>query len=123
MDEPASRGVRDSLERLLLAALGAFSLTAERIDELAARLAERGGITRDEARETIQDVAFRWRGDALRLGERTGSSLEGLFRELGLVTRRDVDELELRLAQLEHRLRLLEGGPRPLPPLSAETSP
>jgi polyhydroxyalkanoate synthesis regulator phasin len=122
MDEPASRGVRDSLERLLLAALGAFSLTADRIDELADRLAERGGITRDEARETIQEVAFRWRGDVLRIGERTGSSLEGLFRELGLVTGKDVDELELRLAQLEHRLRLLESGPRalPTPPASAE---
>jgi BMFP domain-containing protein YqiC len=27
---------------------------------------------------------------------------------LGLVTREDWDELELRIAQLEHRLRLLE---------------
>jgi len=116
MDERASHGLglRESAERLLLAALGAASLTAERVDELADRLAERGGITRDEARETIQELAFRWRGDATRLGERTGANLEGLFRELGLVTRRDVDELELRLAQLEHRLRLLEGGPRPV---------
>jgi len=34
--------------------------------------------------------------------------LAGLFRELGLVTRSEVEELELRVAQLEHRLRLLE---------------
>lgn len=115
MDEPGSRGLRDGAERLLLAALGAASLTAERIDELAARLAERGGISRDEARETIQELAFRWRGDATRLGERTGAGLEGIFRELGLVARRDFEELELRLAQVEHRLRLLEGGPRALP--------
>jgi BMFP domain-containing protein YqiC len=31
-----------------------------------------------------------------------------VFRELGLVTRREVEELELRVAQLEHRLRLVE---------------
>jgi polyhydroxyalkanoate synthesis regulator phasin len=31
-----------------------------------------------------------------------------LAHELGLVTRADWDELELRVAQLEHRLRLLE---------------
>jgi hypothetical protein len=37
--------------------------------------------------------------------------LERTFRELGLVSRRDFEDLELRLAQLEHRLRLLEGEP------------
>jgi BMFP domain-containing protein YqiC len=31
------------------------------------------------------------------------------------VTRDELDELELRVAQLEHRLKLLE-GPRDLPP-------
>jgi BMFP domain-containing protein YqiC len=34
--------------------------------------------------------------------------MAGLFHELGLVTRDELEELELRVAQLEHRLRLLE---------------
>ena len=34
--------------------------------------------------------------------------LNALFYELGLITRDDWDELDLRVAQLEHRLRLLE---------------
>ena len=34
--------------------------------------------------------------------------MQDLARELGLVTREEWDELELRVAQLEHRLRLLE---------------
>jgi BMFP domain-containing protein YqiC len=33
-----------------------------------------------------------------------------LFRELGLVTRDELEEIELRVAQIEHRLRLLENG-------------
>ncbi len=41
-------------------------------------------------------------------GERAGAGLEGLFQQLGLVTRAELEELELRVAQLEHRLRLLE---------------
>ena len=41
--------------------------------------------------------------------------LRGITDELNLVTRDELDELELRVAQLEHRLRLLE-GPRDLPP-------
>jgi polyhydroxyalkanoate synthesis regulator phasin len=62
----------------------------------------------DELRALLDELAARWRGDALRVGEGTRHRLRDLFRELGLVTRDDWDELELRVAQLEHRLRLLE---------------
>jgi hypothetical protein len=39
-----------------------------------------------------------------------------MFRELGLVTREELDEAQLKIAQLEHRLRLLEDGKPPLSP-------
>jgi polyhydroxyalkanoate synthesis regulator phasin len=100
----------DSAERLLLAAFGALSLSAERIDGLADRLSELGGVRRDEARSALEELQARWRGDAVRLSERTGKTLERLFQELGLVSRREQEELELRVAQLEHRLRLVEGA-------------
>ncbi|MGZ4382016.1 MAG: phasin family protein [Gaiellaceae bacterium] len=95
-------------EKLFLAALGAVALTAERADELADAIAEKGGLRRDEARALVRDLGARWRGDAVRLGERAGDSLQGVFSELGLVRRDEYEELELRVAQLEHRLRLLE---------------
>jgi polyhydroxyalkanoate synthesis regulator phasin len=118
MDEPDSNGaVRELLERLVLAAVGAAALTAERADALAEELADRGMVRRDEARALIDDVANRWRGDATRIGEMAGTTLDRLFRELRLVTREDIEELELRIAQLEHRLRLLEDAPpRDSPP-------
>ncbi len=102
-------GMREAAERVALAVIGAVALTGERADELAEKLAERGSIGREEARDAIDELSARWRGEALRLGERTGSTLEGVFRQLNLVTKREAEELELRLAQLEHRLRLLEG--------------
>jgi polyhydroxyalkanoate synthesis regulator phasin len=77
---------RDALERLL-AVLG------PRLDEL---------------RSLAEDATSRWRGDRVRVGEGTRHRLQDLARELGLVTRDEWDELELRVAQLEHRLRLLE---------------
>jgi len=112
MDEPGNdRSPLEQVERLALVGVGAAALTAERIDALATALAERGGIRREEARETISSLASRWRGDSARLGERAGVGLSGLFRELGLVTRDEHEELELRVAQLEHRLRLVETSP------------
>jgi hypothetical protein len=62
----------------------------------------------DEVRSLLGDSTSRWRGDAVRVGEGTRQWLRDLFRELGLVTRDEWDELELRVAQLEHRLTLLE---------------
>jgi polyhydroxyalkanoate synthesis regulator phasin len=104
---------RELAERLGLAAVGAVALTAERIDELADDLAGRGGIRRDEARQLIEDAVVRWRGDAVRFTARAGAGLQGLYAQLGLVTRDEFEELELRLAQLEHRLRLVEGASEP----------
>ncbi len=111
MDEPA-KSPRELLERLALAAVGAIALTADRADALADELAEKGGMRRDEARQLIEDSMTRWRGDATRLAERAGESLQGAFAQLGLVTRDEFEELELRVAQLEHRLRLVEGEGR-----------
>ena len=76
----------------------------DRIDRLVALL----GPRLDEVRALLEDATSRWRGDALRVSEGTRHRLRDVFREVGVVTRDDWDELELRVAQLEHRLRLLE---------------
>ena len=99
---------RDMLAQLVLAAIGAVALTAERIEELVDTLVERGGIQRDEARAAVDDLASRWRGDATRITERACAGMHGLMRELGVVLRSEYEELELRTSQVEHRLRLLE---------------
>jgi polyhydroxyalkanoate synthesis regulator phasin len=62
----------------------------------------------DELRSLAEDFTTRWRGDAVRVGEGSRRRIQDLARELGLVTREEWDELELRVAQLEHRLGLLE---------------
>jgi polyhydroxyalkanoate synthesis regulator phasin len=87
MAEPANDD-RDSYERLV-------AILGPRLDEL---------------RSLAEDFTSRWRGDAVRVGESSRRRVQDLARELGLVTREEWDELELRVAQLEHRLRLLEKG-------------
>jgi polyhydroxyalkanoate synthesis regulator phasin len=62
----------------------------------------------DEIRSLVDELGARWRGDALRVGEGTKRRVQETARDLGLVTRDEWDELELRVAQLEHRLRLVE---------------
>lgn len=88
MDDPGNDvfGDRDPLDRLL-------GLLGPKLDEL---------------RSLLDEAGSRWRGDALRVGEGTRQRMNTLFYELGLITREDWDELDLRVAQVEHRVRLIE---------------
>ena len=88
MDEPGSgnhdsKSLRGLAEEALLAGVGAVALTKDRADELVQELAGRGKMTGDDARELVDDVMGRWRGDAVRMSERAGSTLSTVFRELG----------------------------------------
>ncbi|HET6945006.1 MAG TPA: hypothetical protein VFI01_06640 [Gaiellaceae bacterium] len=62
----------------------------------------------DVLEELLVELPGRLRGGPRRLSEQVHAVLRSVADELNLVTRDDLDELELRVAQLEHRLRLLE---------------
>ena len=72
-------------------------------------------LGRDEAKALADEFLALWRGDST-IGDRVAARLAGVFREVGLVTREELDEAELKIAQLEHRLRLLENEQPPLSP-------
>jgi BMFP domain-containing protein YqiC len=65
--------------------------------------------------ELVVELPTRLRGGRARLSGTAVGAVRALVEELDLVTRDDYDELELRVAQLEHRLRLLEELPAPPP--------
>jgi polyhydroxyalkanoate synthesis regulator phasin len=75
---------------------------------MAARGSER---LADVLEELLVELSGRMRGGRARLSEQGTALVRVLADELNLVTRDDFDELELRVAQLEHRLRLLEDLP------------
>jgi polyhydroxyalkanoate synthesis regulator phasin len=72
-------------------------------------------LGRDEAKALADEFLALWRGDST-VGDRVAARLAGVFREVGLVTREELDEAQLKIAQLAHRLRLLEDGRPPLSP-------
>jgi polyhydroxyalkanoate synthesis regulator phasin len=80
---------------------------------MAARGSER---LADVLEELLLELPARLRGGRTKLSEQALGAVRTLVDELSLVTRDDFDELELRVAQLEHRLRLLEQQPDELRP-------
>jgi hypothetical protein len=72
-------------------------------------MAARGsGRATDVLGELLAELPERVRGGQAKVSEQAVSMLKTFAAELDLVFRDEVDELELRVAQLEHRLRLLE---------------
>jgi len=100
-----------SLEQMLLAGIGWVSLTATAVDDIADDLARRVGLDRDEMRAAVRDAAASWRAEAERIGGLPSDASETIMKRLGLVRREEADDLVLRVAQLEHRVRLLETPP------------
>lgn len=75
-----------------------------------------GKLLLETLEELVAELPSRVRGSRERFSEGALAALRGIADELNLVTRDELDELELRVAQLEHRLKLLERGPSDLPP-------
>jgi polyhydroxyalkanoate synthesis regulator phasin len=69
----------------------------------------------DTLEELLAELPSRVRGGRERFSESALTALRRIADELNLVTRDELDELELRVAQLEHRLKLVEDQ-RDLPP-------
>jgi polyhydroxyalkanoate synthesis regulator phasin len=67
----------------------------------------------DALGELLAELPERMRGSQAKLSEQAVAVLKSFADQLNLVSRDEVDELELRVAQLEHRLRLLEQNDAP----------
>jgi len=104
----SDRPARGPLEQTLLAALGWAALTVEGIDDLADDLARRVGLDRDAMRTALRDTLTAWRHEGERFDARRENVVDGVVGRLGVAQKVEVDDLALRVAQLEHRLRLLE---------------
>lgn len=97
-----------TVRQLLLAGVGWASLGVEALDAIADELGRRVGVGRDEMRTAVRDTVESWKREAERVGVRGDGIAERAWSRVGVVRQETHDELELRVAQLEHRLRLLE---------------
>jgi polyhydroxyalkanoate synthesis regulator phasin len=59
-------------------------------------------------RQLVEELAAQLRSGVEKIADLPQETGERLAHELGLVRREELESLELRLAQLEHRLKLLE---------------
>jgi polyhydroxyalkanoate synthesis regulator phasin len=106
--------VRGAVEQAILLSIGAASITRDRVEGIVGELVRQGRMSGEEGRAVVERLVSRTVGEARTPAGLLGSlegGLRGALREAGLVTRADVDDIRVQLAELDHRLRLLEGSP------------
>jgi hypothetical protein len=59
-------------------------------------------------RQLLEELSAQMRASVGKLSDLPQETGDRIARELGLVTREELAAIELRLAQVEHRLKLLE---------------
>ncbi|MBC7292704.1 MAG: hypothetical protein H5T84_01130, partial [Thermoleophilia bacterium] len=97
--------VRDLIEKTFLLGVGAAVLTKERVEEVIDEFVRRGQLSREEGRDMVNKLVDRSKEEARSFLKRADSTLQGTYRELGLLTRKEAEDLEFRLRQLEHRVQ------------------
>jgi polyhydroxyalkanoate synthesis regulator phasin len=103
--------VREGIEQAVLLSIGAAALTRDRAEAAVAELVRKGQVGGDEGAAAVERLLARVRGEGATgdgLAGRLEGGVQGVLREFGVVTRAELEDVQLRLMELEHRIGLLE---------------
>lgn len=92
------------LKELLLAGIGAVSLTREKIDEVAHELIRRGELTAEEKHNIISNAVYSFQKQKDFLKEKAYKNLSMLAKEANIVTKDEYNALLQRVTELESKL-------------------
>ncbi len=94
----------ESLRKLLLAGLGTFDLTEEKLKAVFDDLVARGEVSEKEARELISDWTKRAGEHRTKIQQQVDEAVRRALERLGVSRRADLEKLESRIADLERRV-------------------
>jgi len=106
--------VKEGIEQAVLLSIGAASITRERAEAAVAELVRKGQVSGDEGKAIVERLMARVRGEGTATASLMGrleGGVQGVLREFGVVTRAELEDVQMRLVELEHRISLLERGP------------
>jgi poly(hydroxyalkanoate) granule-associated protein len=110
--------VVEVLRKLMLAGVGALALSREETEQFLNRLVERGELAQKDAQKLIDETFERFRkttqpqanqlqSNVANLGVQVESGLEQFLNRLNIPSKRDIDELSAKIAQLAARVEEL----------------
>jgi polyhydroxyalkanoate synthesis regulator phasin len=92
------------LKELFYAGIGLASLTKEKAEEIVADLVKKGELSKDEGRETLNNLINRMQEERERLKLKVQEQVESIISSMNLVRKSELDEIKKRLEELEKKL-------------------
>lgn len=113
-DEASDRAVPfvDGVRKLMLAAVGAVAMTRDEMEQFVGRLVDRGEVAEREAKTLLNDVLSRRKREVEHVADeaesRVETRLEQVLNRMNIPSKRDIDELSDKIAQLSARVEELK---------------
>lgn len=102
----------DGVRRLMLAAVGAVAMTRDEMEQFVTRLVDRGELAERDAKTMVNDVMSRRKQDVSIAADeaeaRVETRLEQVLNRMNIPSKRDIDELSDKIAQLSVRVEELK---------------
>lgn len=100
----------DSVRRIMLASLGAVALTRDEAENFVNKLVDRGELAQKDAERLIGEMRTKLRQKrptADQVEERVEQGVEQFLNRLNIPSKRDIDDLTTKIAQLTARVEEL----------------
>ncbi|MBK9943401.1 MAG: phasin family protein [Kouleothrix sp.] len=104
----------EALRKLLLAGMGAVALSRDETESFVNRLVERGELAQKDAEKLLHEVQGRLRkntvgveNQAEKVGSRVEQGMEEFLNRLNIPSKRDIEDLSAKIAQLAARVEEL----------------
>lgn len=95
----------DTFKKTLSAGIGAVSMTKDKAEKYVDELVEKGQVKKEEAKKLVTEMVERGEQEKSSIKDLVGKELNNLKKEMGLVTKQDIEKLEERIVKLEAKLK------------------
>jgi poly(hydroxyalkanoate) granule-associated protein len=106
------------LRKMLLAGVGAIAMSRDETEQFVSKLVERGELAQKDAEKLLRDVQSRLRQSRPEVQEqaekvtmRAQHGMEEFLNRLNIPSKRDIEELSAKIAQLAARVEELRKQP------------
>lgn len=94
----------DIIKKAMLLGLGVISLTKEKAEELVDDLIKRGEVTREERFKIVDKLLKEAEKQEEELFGKISETVQKVITDLGLPTKKELDEISKRLEEIEKRI-------------------
>lgn len=113
--EKETRFFIDAARNVLLASIGAVALAQDELEDIVTRLVDRGEIAEKDGRKMMKDLVERRKqkveSSRSDIGDELEDRIEKVLHRLNVPTKRDIEEINRKLAILSEKVDDLKKSP------------